>query len=191
MSHAHLRSRAAPAAAAAILLAAGLQGCAGTAEKLGLNSQAPDEFRVVEKAPLVVPPDYALRPPAPGEPRPGELDPESQARIAVLGKQEAITRSQGESLLVARAGGEKADPLVRYVVDDEFGSIAHKEKSFADKVMFWRKTPATAPVPGSAAASPQPLDAAAEQRRIAQLTGGKTVVIARAPEKRGLKLPGL
>ena len=37
-----------------------------------------------------------------------------------------------------KAGGDKADPLVRYVVDDEFGDVAHKEKSFADKVMFWR-----------------------------------------------------
>src|SRR5678815_2627133 len=87
---------------------------------------------------LVVPPDYALRPPAPGEPRPQELQPESAARNALLGQREAEQRSDGEKLLVAKAGAEKADPLVRYVVDDEFGDIAHKDKSFADKVMFWK-----------------------------------------------------
>jgi hypothetical protein len=166
-------------------------GCAGAADKLGLNSQAPDEFRVVAKAPLVVPPDYALRPPAPGEPRPQELQPESQARIALLGQQEATQRSQGESLLVARAGGQKADPLIRYVMDDEFGAIAHKDKSFADTVMFWKKgAPQPAPVQAVGAA-PAPIDPVAEQAKIKSLTGGKAIVIARAPEKKGLKLPGL
>jgi hypothetical protein len=152
-----------------------------------MNSQAPDEFKVVAKAPLVVPPDYALRPPAPGEPRPQELQPESQARVALLGQREAVQRSPGESLLVGRAGGQKADPLIRYVVDDEFGSIAHKDKSFADTVMFWKKG---APAPAVVDAS-SPLDPKVEQAKVKSLTGDKPVVIARAPEKRGFKLPGL
>ena len=92
----------------------------------------PDEFRVVTKAPLMLPPDYSLRPPAPGEPRPQELQPESAARQALLGQREADVRSDGEKLLVAKAGADQADPLVRYVVDDEFGDLAHKDKSFAD-----------------------------------------------------------
>ena len=54
-----------------------------------MTKVTPDEFRVVTKAPLVVPPDYALRPPAPGEPRPQELQPESAARTALLGQREA------------------------------------------------------------------------------------------------------
>jgi hypothetical protein len=70
---------------------------------------------------------------------------------------------------VAKAGGERSDPLIRYVVDDEFGDIAHKEKSFADRVMFWRKDqPATA---ASVGAQPTPVDAAAEQRRLANHRG--------------------
>ena len=40
---------------------AGVTGCAG----LG-GSNSPDEFRVVKKAPLVVPPEYSLRPPEGG-----------------------------------------------------------------------------------------------------------------------------
>ena len=125
--------------ATALVAAAGLAGCQSTQKALGMSKVTPDEFRVVTKAPLVVPPDYALRPPAPGEPRPQELQPESAARNALLGQREAEQRSDGEKLLVAKAGAEKADPLVRYVVDDEFGDIAHKEKTFADRVMFWKK----------------------------------------------------
>ena len=106
----------------ALVGAAGLAGCTSTRNALGMTKVTPDEFRVVSKAPLVVPPDYALRPPAPGEPRPQELQPESAARNALLGSREAQARSDGEKLLVAKAGADKADPLIRYVVDDETGA---------------------------------------------------------------------
>ena len=62
--------------AAAALVAVGLAGCQSTQRALGMSKVTPDEFRIVTKAPLVVPPDYGLRPPAPGEPRPSELQPE-------------------------------------------------------------------------------------------------------------------
>lgn len=184
-------------AATAACAALSLGGCGSTGRALGFGKQVPDEFRVVSKAPLVVPPDYALRPPAPGEPRPQELQPESQARLALLGQQAAVNRSQGESLLVARAGGAHADPLIRYVVDDEYGSLAHKDRGFADKVMFWRKAPAPsaaakeAKLNTSEAQQASPLDAAAEDARVKALTGDRPVVIAREPVKHGIKLPGL
>src|SRR6201987_2401447 len=173
------------AAAAFLLAGLGLSGCASTRNALGLTKVTPDEFRVVTKAPLVVPPDYALRPPAPGKPRPQELQPESAARTALLGTQQGENRSDGEKLLVAKAGAHKADPLIRYVVDDEFGDVAHKDKSFADKVMFWRSGKPAAQQEG-----PAPVAAPSEQERIAKLTGDKAVVIQR-DETRHLKLPGL
>ena len=74
---------------AALVATAGLVGCTSTQKALGMSKVTPDEFRIVTKAPLVVPPDYALRPPAPGEPRPQELQPESVARNALLGQREA------------------------------------------------------------------------------------------------------
>jgi len=179
--------------ATAVVAGVGLAGCQSTQKALGMSKVTPDEFRVVTKAPLVVPPDYALRPPAPGEPRPQELQPESAARTALLGAREAQVRSDGEKLLVAKAGADKADPLIRYVVDDEFGDVAHKEKSFADRVMFWRKeggNGASAPAGAAVDNTPAPVDAAAEQERVAALTGGKPIVIRRESGGR-LKLPGL
>src|ERR1700759_2890436 len=169
--------------AAALIAATGLAGCVSTRNAIGLNKVTPGEFRVVTKAPLVVTPDFALRPPAPGMPRPQELQPESAARTALLGQREGEARSEGEKLLVAKAGADKADPLIRYVVDDEFGGVAHKEKSFADRVMFWRadKTVTPAATGDDLAA---PIDAAAEDARIKKLTGGKTVVIQREQNSR-------
>src|SRR3954452_25573264 len=120
--------------ATALMATAGIAGCQSTKKALGMSKVTPDEFAVVTKAPLVVPPDYALRPPTPGEPRPQELQPESQARLALLNERAGQQRSEGERLLATKAGADKADPLVRFVVDDEFGDLAHKDTSFADRV---------------------------------------------------------
>jgi hypothetical protein len=180
--------------ATALVAAAGvgLSSCSSTRNALGMTKVTPDEFRVVSKAPLVVPPDYALRPPAPGEPRPQELQPESAARVALLGQREAQSRSDGEKALVAKAGADKADPLIRYVVDDETGALAHKEKTFADKVMFWNNGESASPAAQAAAADnvPAAIDPAAEAARVEPLTGGGTVVISREKQSR-IKLPGL
>ncbi|HEY3798639.1 MAG TPA: DUF3035 domain-containing protein [Caulobacteraceae bacterium] len=173
--------------------AASLAGCKATSQAFGLNKVTPDEFRVVTKAPLTLPPDYALRPPQPGEPRPQELDPESTARDALEGQREADVRSDGEKLLAQKAGADKADPLIRYVVDDEFGNVAHKDKGFADYVMFWRK--GDAPTQPAAGMGGDPdketaLDPKVEEVRMQSLTGGKTIVIARQGDAK-VKLPGL
>jgi hypothetical protein len=188
-----LRSRRAKLAATSIALvgAAALSGCGGVSKSLGLAKVTPDEFRVVTKPPLTVPPDFSLRPPAPGEPRPQELQPESAARVALLGEREASDRSPGEKLLDTKAGGDRADPLIRYVVDDEFGSVAHKDKSFADWVMFWHRGQAPEPAVGAEAANEStPLDPAVEATRIKGLTGDQPVIIAREGSGK-VKLPGL
>lgn len=181
------------AAAVALL---GVGGCSSAGRALGMSKITPDEFRVVTKAPLVVPPDYALRPPAPGEPRPQELQPESQARAALLGQNAAVARSQGESLLAQKAGADRADPLIRYVVDDEFGDVAHKEKGFVDKLLSFGSGSAPA-APTSATTAEQagardaaPIDPATEEANAAKLTGNKTIVISRK-KAGGVKLPGL
>jgi hypothetical protein len=177
-------------------LGVALSGCAAAGRALGVTKVVPDEFRIVTKAPLTVPPDYSLRPPAPGEPRPQELQPESAARVALLGSRQGEARTEGEKLLVAKAGADKADPLVRYVVDDEFGDIAHKEPSFADRVMFWKKDKTAAVSPAQAAATTAantsaPIDPKVEAERLKSLTGEKPVVISRDATSGPLKLPGL
>jgi len=181
--------------AVAAMGAVGLAGCQSAGKALGMSKVTPDEFRVVTKAPLVVPPDFSLRPPSPGEPRPQELQPESAARAALLGQRAAEARTDGEKALVAKAGGESADPLIRYVVDDEFGDVAHKDRGFADRVMFWRKDrPSAAGATTAAAAgatAPAPVDPAAEQARLRTLTGGQPIVIQQAPSGNRIKLPGL
>jgi hypothetical protein len=52
-----------------------------------MGKRAPDEFAVVRRAPLIVPPDFDLRPPDPGAPRPNIGTTADQARVALTGSQ--------------------------------------------------------------------------------------------------------
>lgn len=107
----------------------------GMRETLGLTRDAPDEFTVVSRPPLSVPPDFSLRPPEPGaEPRGASAD--AQARSLLTGKPASdsndpdklvaptvdtavtpVTRndalSGSASSILKRAGADKADDDIR------------------------------------------------------------------------------
>ena len=61
-----------------------LTACEGVKKQFGLAKQSPDEFRVVARAPLSLPPDFTLRPPEPGAVRPQEWTTAQQARKAIF-----------------------------------------------------------------------------------------------------------
>jgi Protein of unknown function (DUF3035) len=166
-----------------------LGGCASVRQALGSEKMAPDEFRVVSKAPLVVPPEFNLRPPRPGEARPMELRADLQARTAVFGVQVGTAATEGEKLLVARAGGTNADPRIRAVIDEETGGVSRKPAAFANRIMG--RQPAASNQPANPLAS----ESEAERQRLEQAairnaTGGQPVTIQQN-RPRGFKLPGM
>src|SRR3978361_2400009 len=56
----------------------------GLSRTFGLTRDAPDEYTVTTRAPLSMPPDYNLRPPRPGAPRPQEQSERQQAEEALV-----------------------------------------------------------------------------------------------------------
>jgi hypothetical protein len=175
-------------------LAATSSACANRRQQQ-LAAQVPDDFRVVQRAPLAIPPEYALRPPQPGEPRPQELDPESAARAALVPPRPDPAQSAGERALVAKVTkGETPDPLIKALIDDEQGDLAHKTRGFADLVMFWKPGDPNTTIVRTGEETP--INPAEEAARIASLTGNQPVTIQQqavaAPKQRRLfKLPGL
>lgn len=131
-----------------------LSGCGSVRDALGMGKKAPDEFAVVSRAPLSMPPDAALRPPRPGEPRPQELEPKESARQTVFGTSVgearqailAASSSPGEAALLVRAGADVADPEIRRKVDRETAALVEEDASLTDTLLFWqgdRQPPAT------------------------------------------------
>lgn len=101
---------------APVILLAGtsvmLAACGGTGGVF--NRDRPDEFAVQRQAPLVVPPDFTLTPPAPGAPRPTEGTASDQALEALFGG--PTSRSRIEASVIDRAGS--AAPSIRSTVGD-------------------------------------------------------------------------
>ena len=168
--------RIASLGAIAVLVALGASACQ--------SNRTPDEFRVVRKAPLSVPPDYNLRPPAPGEARPQELSNEAQARVAVFGTDIARGASDGEKLFIAKAGGETTERTVRQQIDFDSAQILRKNRSFADMILNFGKKSGE-PVVDAAAESER---LRSEQESVKEVTGGGQVLIR---HKNTSKLPGL
>ncbi|MGB7407702.1 MAG: DUF3035 domain-containing protein [Pontixanthobacter sp.] len=79
-----------------------------------LGRDRPDEFAVQRQAPLVVPPDFNLVPPAPGAPRPAEGTASEQALEALFGG--PAPRSGVETSALDRAG--TAAPGIRSSIGD-------------------------------------------------------------------------
>lgn len=132
--------------AGASLLA--LSGCGGQSagKILGLEKKAPDEFTVVSRAPLTLPPDFGLRPPDPNAKRSREQVARDQAAEALFGKdrkRELTAQSQrefdqAELALLGKADALAADPNIRRVVDDEAATLAVEADSFVDDLLFWK-----------------------------------------------------
>ena len=80
-----------------------------------LNRERPDEFAVQRQAPLVVPPDFNLTPPAADAPRPAEGTAAEQTLEALFGG--PADRSAVETSALDRAGA--AEPGIRSSVGSE------------------------------------------------------------------------
>jgi hypothetical protein len=127
-------------------------------ETLGLSRNAPDEFRVLPRPALSVPPQFGLRPPAlPGEENAvGEISPSKQAEALVLGPDKnakgdtfklkpgstetavqpvtvsSDTKRKGqtgaEAQFLENAGAAKADPSVRTSLIQEKIAVEEPEE---------------------------------------------------------------
>lgn len=136
-----------------------LAGCGGVAETLGFGRNAPDEFAVVDRPPLAMPPDYSLRPPKPGAPRPQETAATTHASAMLFGPNAKVAtttdrnnvdsdtqvRSVAEKALLETAGTDKAEPDIREVVDREAAEKVAANPHLIDSLLWWRKSepPAT------------------------------------------------
>lgn len=132
------------AAFVAALLPLVLSACSDAKRALGYEKAPPDEFQVVSRAPLSMPPDFSLRPPVAGAARPQEATPREQARKVIAGQRGSTPiategRSQGDLVLMRRIGADSIQPDIRVLVNKENQSLIDAEKDFADRIVFWRK----------------------------------------------------
>src|SRR5471032_1845014 len=98
-----------------------LSACDTLRREAGMTKQSPDEFAVVTKAPLIIPPDFNLHPPSPGAAPLNQQDPTTAAQSTLFNSSDPQTVAAGmrgnftpgERMLLANAGVQNADPSIR------------------------------------------------------------------------------
>src|SRR5215467_12422137 len=101
-------------------VAVSLIGCDSIREAAGVVKEPPDEFAVVTKSPLVVPPDFNLRPPKPGAQPTNQISPTDSAQTALFSGDPGTAAAQlpgsfsaEERIVLASSGGANADHAIR------------------------------------------------------------------------------
>jgi hypothetical protein len=126
-----------------ILALAGCGDNASLQRTFGLYTDAPDEFTVTTRAPLSMPPDFALRPPQPGAPRPQEQT-QTKSAEATLAPDMALAQpsaadSPGQDALL-RAAGPPPPPDIRSKLAAE-GDSNDQDQYLIDRLIFWKDPP--------------------------------------------------
>jgi hypothetical protein len=155
-----------------------LSGCDSVRRAAGLQKKSPDEFAVTTKAPLVIPPDFNLRPPTPGAPPSNTRDPSTNAEIALFSNLDVQTvasglpgtYTMGERMLLANAKAQNSDPVIRARLNADQRAVQNADRSFTDRLL---NTSATRP-------TGQPVNADAEVAK-----GSKSATAAKKKEKSG------
>lgn len=137
-----------------------LSGCGNQVRQaLGMTKRSPDEFQVVSHAPLTLPPDFNLRPPAPGATRPQEGTARDQAQTALFSNGDGgglstdsafstsfdmadmssgPSQSAGEVALLQNAGATGLDSDIRAQIDAETAAQVERDQTLIERLVFWR-----------------------------------------------------
>ncbi len=138
-----------------------LSGCSGLGKSLGFSKNPPDEFKVVRRAPLTLPPKFSLTPPKKKDPTRPRKEMAESAHSIMIDKQgegdlekvfitkeerEIKTKSSGASAHVLVSEAKRALPErgdrthnIRHTVDEEAGIYKPDDKTLVESIMFWDK----------------------------------------------------
>jgi Protein of unknown function (DUF3035) len=142
-------------------VALALIGCESVREAAGITKEPPDEFAVVTKSPLVIPPDFNLKPPKPGAAPTNQASPTEAAQSALFGGDASGSAAAGnfsaeERVVLVNSGGANSDPSIRKQIAADEKQMEATDDSFTDQLLF------SSPDPYKGA----PLNADAEAQRI-------------------------
>ncbi len=148
--------------------------CVSRNQNYAVNPNSPDEFRVVTKPPLTIPPEFNLRPPETGTTQPSEVVQATETRGRIFGTENfAIGASAAERALVVAAGANAVSPYIRSIVDYQEAGVIRRSDRLTDRIIQWW---------GS--------EAQLKEASQDSATAGGQVEINRADKRKRLKLPG-
>ncbi len=115
-----------------------LTGCDSVKQTLGLNRSQPDEFMVVDRPALSIPPNVTLKPPT--SVKTGVPRKRHQAQELVLKPPASayILPSQAESDLLSKAKADQNPADIRTMIEEDAKTNTSAEKGLAEDMVFWK-----------------------------------------------------
>lgn len=143
-------------------------------DTLGITRKAPDEFKVVARPPLSVPPQFNLLPPSNSAESPTMLPADKKAQSLLLGKpiENNDKATSSESQFLKNIKADKADPKVRDTLVQQKNDAQEKKEESS----WWNGFSGTEKKEGL-------VDAKAEAERLkTNKAAGKAVTEGETPE---------
>lgn len=171
----------------------GLFGCENARKELGLEKTPPDEFAIVKREPLEIPPSFSLPTPRPGAPRPQEQSPEQKAKASIFGEENQSIRqnnkstdpdfaaqkpqaSTGENILLQQTGALESNKSIRDLIDAETRLYEEEQKPAINRLLSLTGKKYEAPA--------KVVDAPAEMQRIKEnIEEGRSITDGETPTR--------
>lgn len=111
-----------------------LSACSTSNDDIMAGKTSPNEFKVVNRPPLQMPPDYNIRPPKPGEPDAQNLSIGDVAvEILFPGRKVLVPPiSNSEAMMLQKSGAIGVDQNIRATVGDKTTRVAQKGSLIKD-----------------------------------------------------------
>jgi hypothetical protein len=129
-------------AVACTVMMTGLASCSGGGwrQMIGLDQPPPDEFAVESRAPLTVPPDFDLRPPKPGAPRPDEVTAAEKAQQIINAAGPGSPGDQASDALLPESLPSQVDPARQVAPNSLASKLLSSNDSSAGGTVDSRET---------------------------------------------------
>ncbi len=120
-----------------ILLPIFLTGCGSELAKvLGTDKLPPDEFTILTKPNLIIPPEYNLRPPAEGEVRPTPQQPSRELQALLFNNSNSADDfSQSEINLMTGTDVAESVPNIKEVLDSEMRDVEEVNENLKTQII--------------------------------------------------------
>ena len=114
-----------------------LTGCGSELAKvLGTDKLPPDEFTILTKPNLIIPPEYNLRPPAEGEVRPTPQQPSRELQALLFNNSNSADDfSQSEINLMTGADVAESVPNIKEVLDSEMRDVEEVNENLKTQIL--------------------------------------------------------
>ena len=114
-----------------------LTGCGSELAKvLGTDKLPPDEFTILTKPNLIIPPEYNLRPPAEGEVRPTPQQPSRELQALLFNNSNSADDfSQSEINLMTGSDVAESIPNIKEVLDSEMRDVEEVNENLKTQII--------------------------------------------------------